>query len=63
MTNKKVYLALALFLTAFWTALLTGAFQYFAPTERVIDCSMAEFHPDFTPEVRKACRERRSHKL
>jgi hypothetical protein len=31
--------------------------------ERKIDCGMAEFHPDFTPEMRAACRERRSHKL
>jgi hypothetical protein len=30
---------------------------------RKLDCSMAEFHPDYTPEMRQACRERRSHKL
>lgn len=33
------------------------------PMERKVDCSLAEFHPDFTPEIRKACRERRSQKL
>ena len=24
--------------------------------ERVLDCSMASFHPDFTKEMRQACR-------
>jgi len=27
--------------------------------ERRIDCSIAEFSPDFTPEMRKACRDAR----
>lgn len=26
--------------------------------EQRIDCSMASFHPDFTPEMRKACNDR-----
>lgn len=26
--------------------------------DRVINCSIAEISPDFTPEMRKACRER-----
>lgn len=30
-----------------------------APEERRIDCGLAEFHPDFTPEERKACRDQR----
>jgi hypothetical protein len=34
-----------------------------APEERRVDCSLAEFHPDFTPAMRKACRERRSIKV
>jgi hypothetical protein len=33
------------------------------PEGRVYDCSVAEISPDFTPEMRKECRERRSHKL
>lgn len=27
------------------------------PRQKVIDCSMASFHPDFTNEMRKACQE------
>jgi hypothetical protein len=30
-----------------------------SPEQRVIDCRMAEFHPDFTAEMKKACREQR----
>lgn len=31
-----------------------------APVEgRKIDCGVAEFHPDYTPEMRQACREAR----
>jgi hypothetical protein len=36
-----------------------------APEERParrVDCSLAEFHPDFTNEMRNACREHRSAK-
>jgi hypothetical protein len=39
-----------------------GVHHFVGPEHRV-DCGMAEFHPDYTPEVRKACRERRMHKL
>ena len=27
------------------------------PDERVYDCRVAEFHPDYPPKVRQACRE------
>jgi|GEM_PF-6174821 len=30
---------------------------------RKIDCGVAEFHPDYTTEMKTACRERRMHKL
>lgn len=30
-----------------------------APEERRIDCGVAEFHPDYTVEMRQACREAR----
>jgi hypothetical protein len=35
---------------------------YFAPRQhgvKVYDCSLAEFHPDFTTEIREACRKAR----
>jgi hypothetical protein len=39
-----------------------GVHHFIGPEHRV-DCSMAEFHPDYTPEMKAACRERRMHKL
>ena len=30
------------------------------PQERVYDCSMADFHPDFPPKVKEECRKLRS---
>lgn len=30
-----------------------------APEYRKVDCGLAEFHPDYTPEMRQACREQR----
>jgi len=63
MSNRRVYSLLAAFLLIFWGAVLSGLFKWLAPNERVYDCSMAEFHPDYTPAVRKACREKRGVKL
>jgi hypothetical protein len=61
MNNKIVYTLLAVALAAFWLGAIWLSHQ-FTPIERRVDCSMAEFHPDFTPEMRKACREKRSIK-
>lgn len=33
------------------------------PTQKVINCSLAEISPDFTPEMRKECRMIRGTKL
>jgi hypothetical protein len=33
------------------------------PTHQVINCSLAEISPDFTPEMRKECRMIRGTKL
>jgi hypothetical protein len=33
------------------------------PTHQVINCSLAEISPDFTPEMRKQCRMIRGTKL
>lgn len=58
-SNKIVYGVIAVLCLMFW-----GSVLYIANTSlKRIDCSMAEFHPDFTPEMKKICRERRSHKL
>lgn len=40
-----------------WLLLITAT-AGFTPGRRVVDCSMASFHPDFTPAMREACRKR-----
>lgn len=35
-------------------------FQYQASKEKPFDCSMAEFHPDFTPKMKEQCRNAQS---
>ena len=48
----------AMMIVAWFVALYVAVES--APMEgRRVDCSLAEFHPDFTPEIRKACREAR----
>ena len=34
-----------------------------APRTKRIDCSLSEFHPDFTPEMREQCRLLRSNRI
>lgn len=46
---------------AIWLALITMA-NSLGPRTRTIDCGVAEFHPDYTTQMRQACRERRSAK-
>jgi hypothetical protein len=41
-----------------WIVLIAAS-AIVAPERRVIDCSMASFHPDFTPAMREACRTRK----
>jgi len=47
-----------------WVILAALILMYAPRTnERRIDCSLAEFHPDYTPEMRKQCRLIRSSRL
>lgn len=46
------------FMGALWLALIAAAHQL-EPRGRMINCSLAEFHPDFTPAMREACRKAR----
>lgn len=41
-----------------WIVLIAAS-AIVAPERRVIDCSLASFHPDFTPAMREACRTRK----
>lgn len=45
-----IVLALALA----WGAVVVVAGQ---PKQKVYDCTVAEFHPDYPPKVKEACRE------
>ena len=53
---KTVVSVVTLILTviAMWLAIIIAA----TPGPRIIDCSMASFHPDYTAEMRKACNTR-----
>ena len=46
------------FVICLWIALIAASASL-APERRIIDCSMASFHPDFTPAMREACRTRK----
>jgi hypothetical protein len=60
--NKYVYAILAILLATFWSCMILLGIR-FAPTERKVDCSIAEFHPDYTADMKAKCREVRSTKL
>jgi hypothetical protein len=47
---------------------MVGLGLYFASSQpkhgvKVIDCSLVEISPDFTPEIREACRKARSGRI
>ena len=46
------------FVVCLWIVLIAASAAV-APDRRIIDCSMASFHPDFTPAMREACRTRK----
>lgn len=60
MTNRKTYTLIGLFLIAFWSAMFAGVFKFLQPKQKVIDCTMSEFHPDFTPKMKEFCRKAKS---
>jgi hypothetical protein len=58
MNNRITYSILAVFLIIFWSGLIWLSFQLATPEKR-IDCSVAEFHPDYTADMKAKCREQR----
>lgn len=55
----KTALQLTILSLAIFIMVLLAIIIAVTPKEgRVIDCGMASFHPDYTPEIRKACQER-----
>lgn len=59
MTNKQIYFILFLLLAWFWGMVMLIIGHFMPSGSRRIDCSLAEFHPDFTPAMRQACRKAR----
>jgi len=57
-TAMLVVMAVVL-VTCMWIVLIAAS-AIVAPERRVIDCSLASFHPDFTPAMREACRNRKA---
>ncbi len=53
-------MVLAVVLVICMWIVLIAASAIVAPERRVIDCSLASFHPDFTPAMREACRNRKA---
>jgi hypothetical protein len=40
-----------------------GLIIVYAPKERLYDCSLAEFHPDYPAKVKEECRKMRSSNI
>lgn len=59
MTNRTFYPLLMVLLAAFWSGAIWLSWQFVPMEGRRVDCSIAEFHPDYSPEIKKACREQR----
>jgi len=49
--------ALTVICLVFYAALLAAMVSNAAKAERRIDCSLASFHPDYTPAMREKCKK------
>jgi len=57
MATAMLVVLAAILVVCLWIVLIAAS-AALAPERRIIDCSMASFHPDFTPAMREACRKR-----
>lgn len=66
MTDRTIYTAVGAMLALVWVLLgwaLATAWDWVVHNSPPrVDCSMAEFHPDYPPRAREKCREARSAK-
>ena len=58
MATAMLVVLAAVLVTCMWIVLIAAS-AIVTPERRVIDCSLASFHPDFTPAMREACRNRK----
>jgi hypothetical protein len=57
----NLYLVIAL---AIWVVALVLVFMYAPRTHtKRLDCTVAEYHPDYTPDMKEQCRLVRSGRL
>lgn len=54
MKHTITALLIVLALAVFWGVVVVVAGQ---PKQKAYDCTVAEFHPDYPPKVKEACRE------
>lgn len=59
MASAMLVVMAVVLVTCMWIVLIAAS-AIVAPERRVIDCSLASFHPDFTPAMREACRNRKA---
>ncbi len=59
MASAMLVVLAVVLVTCMWIVLIAAS-AIVAPERRVIDCSLASFHPDFTPAMREACRTRKA---
>jgi len=57
MASAMLVVMAVMLVTCLWIVLIAAS-AALAPERRIIDCSMASFHPDFTPAMREVCRKR-----
>ncbi len=57
MATAMLVVLAAILVVCLWIVLIAAS-AALSPERRIIDCSMASFHPDFTPAMREACRKR-----
>jgi hypothetical protein len=59
MNDRITTISALIVVGAFWAFAVWLTWQFVPDQPRRIDCSLVEISPDFTPEIRKACREQR----
>ena len=59
MASAMLVVMAVVLVTCMWIVLIAAS-AIVAPERRMIDCSLASFHPDFTPAMREACRNRKA---
>lgn len=60
MSNRMVFGIIVVLLGLFWGLVLSYVWHYASTrNEHRVDCSMVEFHPDYTTKMREQCRAAR----